>query len=73
MVYFINLFLADISGYTNLSEKLSAKGPRGAEEVSICLNNYWENLVRITTKSGGDVFKYVGDAVVIVVLYLLYL
>lgn len=46
---------------------MASRGARGAEDISIYLNSYWEALVRITTKSGGDVFKYVGDAVVIVV------
>lgn len=35
---------ADVSGFTNLSEKLAKKGPVGSEELGFYLNRYLEKL-----------------------------
>lgn len=56
---------ADLSGFTMLSESLAAKGGLGAETLGFWLNRYFELLVKIVAKSGGDVFKFAGDALVV--------
>lgn len=55
----------DISGYTALSEKLTARGDVGAEELGLWLNRYFEQILRIIAKFGGDVLKFAGDALLV--------
>jgi adenylate cyclase 10 len=51
---------ADISGFTNLTEKLSKMGPEGAEKIAFAINRYMELLVSAVGRSGGDIFKFAG-------------
>lgn len=60
------VMFADISGFTNLAEKLSKKGPEGTELLAFTLNRYMELLVNAIGRSGGDIFKFAGDAIIIV-------
>lgn len=55
---------ADLSGFTVLSEALAVKGGLGAENLGFWLNRYFELLVKLVAKCGGDVFKFAGDALV---------
>jgi class 3 adenylate cyclase len=52
---------ADISGYTALCEAVASKGAGGDEYLARHLNSYFEQLVRIMSSQGGDVFKFAGD------------
>ena len=56
------VLLADISGFTRLTEELVRGGPRGVEKVSIALNDYFGRWINIITQYGGDVVKFAGDA-----------
>ena len=56
---------ADVSGFTKLSETFASKGPQGAEELAFVLNRYMEQLVRHIARGGGDVFKFAGDAMLV--------
>ena len=51
---------ADISGFTKLTESYSKLGPEGAELTSFAINRYMELLVKVVSKSGGDIFKFAG-------------
>ena len=57
---------ADISGFTNLTERLSRFGPEGAEIIAFAVNRYMELLVKAIGRSGGDIFKFAGDAIIVV-------
>lgn len=57
---------ADISGFTRLSELAAAEGGLGAEKLGFWLDRYFEMLVEIVGGAGGDVFKFAGDAMLIV-------
>jgi len=59
------VMFADISGFTNLTEKLSKRGPEGAELIAFALNRYMELLVNAIGRSGGDIFKFAGDAMIV--------
>ncbi len=59
------VMFADISGFTNLSEKLSQKGAEGAELLAFSLTRYMEFLVKAIGRSGGDIFKFAGDAMIV--------
>jgi class 3 adenylate cyclase len=56
---------ADISGFTNVSECLADRGVRGNEELSFVINRYMEGMVKNFGKYGGDIIKFVGDAMII--------
>ena len=56
---------ADISGFTNLSEACAKKGDRGNEELAFCINRYMEGMVTNLDKYGGDIIKFVGDAMIV--------
>ncbi|GBG33991.1 Adenylate cyclase type 10 [Hondaea fermentalgiana] len=55
---------ADMSGFTSLTEELCSLGPDGLEELSMNLNKFVTQIVKTVSKSGGDVLKFAGDAVI---------
>ena len=44
---------------------MAAKGPQGDEYLAKMLNSYFEQLVKVISSQGGDVFKFAGDALVV--------
>lgn len=58
--------VADISGYTSLTEALAAKGEAGPEELSAVLNASFSRLVDLVYLYGGDVLSFAGDALMAV-------
>lgn len=48
-----------------MSESLAARGPTGAEFLGKYLNSYFSQMVKHISSSGGDVFKFAGDAMII--------
>ena len=59
------VIFADISGFTNLSEACARKGARGNEELAFCINRYMEGMVANLNQYGGDIIKFVGDAMIV--------
>ena len=59
------MIFADISGFTKISEACAAMGIRGNEELAFCINRYMEYMVKNIYKFGGDVIKFVGDAMIV--------
>ena len=53
---------ADISGFTALTERLAARGPSGAEDLTRYLNTYFGELIQFISEAGGDTVKFAGDA-----------
>jgi class 3 adenylate cyclase/predicted ATPase len=56
------VLLADISGFTRLTEGLARGDPQGVEKMSSALNDYFGRWIDIISKYGGDVLKFAGDA-----------
>ncbi len=56
----VTILFGDISGFTSLSEKLDP------EEVVQIINQYFCRMLDIIEKYGGDVDKFLGDAVLVV-------
>lgn len=57
------LLFADISGFTNLSERLRQMGGKeGAEEVVRIINKYLDVMLGILFRHGGQLIKFGGDA-----------
>ncbi len=52
---------ADISGSTALAERLSERGPDGAEELSRVFGDFFSPLIDLVIAQGGDVVKFTGD------------
>ncbi|MBU4486660.1 MAG: AAA family ATPase, partial [Candidatus Delongbacteria bacterium] len=59
------VMFAGLSGFTAMSEKLSAKDKEGSEEISRILNTIFEDLINIIHKRGGSVYKFGGDALTV--------
>ncbi|MFQ5944753.1 MAG: AAA family ATPase, partial [Anaerolineae bacterium] len=57
-----SMLFADISGFTRLADGLVRKGPEGAEELSLVLNQYFDQLIELVTSHGGEVVSFAGDA-----------
>ncbi|XP_045504242.1 adenylate cyclase type 10-like [Colias croceus] len=56
------LLMADVSGYTALSEKYNNYGKGGTYRLTVTLNTYLGSLIEIIYSHGGDVIKFAGDA-----------
>ena len=59
------VLFADISGFTMISEACARMGVRGNEELAFCINRYMEGMVKALGKYGGDIIKFVGDAMIV--------
>ena len=59
------VLFADISGFTMISEACALMGVRGNEELAFCINRYMEGMVKSLGKYGGDIIKFVGDAMIV--------
>ena len=59
------LLFMDISGFTELSEKLGQLGKPGTEELSSILNKFFGSMLNITGDLGGNVLKFGGDALLV--------
>ena len=58
------VLLADISGFTPLSELLSRAGPTGAEELTQVINQYFALMIQLLEAYRGQVIKFSGDAII---------
>lgn len=59
------LCFVDISGFTNLSEKLARRGRIGAEELTGVLNFVFGRMLERTYLQGGSLLKFGGDALLL--------
>ncbi len=55
----------DIAGFTALSERLTARGKLGAEELIALISRCYSGLIEIAERYGGDVLKFRGDALLL--------
>ena len=55
---------ADISGFTSLTERLTRLGPMGTERLTAVVNEYFQQLIELVHRHGGDVTKFAGDALI---------
>ena len=56
---------ADISGFTNLTERLAVRGKAGAEEMGELLNAAFDELLTAAYDFGANLIKWGGDAVLL--------
>jgi class 3 adenylate cyclase/tetratricopeptide (TPR) repeat protein len=57
-----SVLFADLSGFTALSENLSALGKESSEELSMIINNLFTALLEEIHAYGGELLKFGGDA-----------
>lgn len=57
------VLIADVSGFTTITEALVKRGAIGAELLKGLLNEYFGRVIGIITAHGGDVVRFAGDAV----------
>ena len=55
--------MADISGFTALTERFARQGAGGLERLTLALNNCIGRINTITVRHGGDIDAFSGDAV----------
>ncbi|MBV8969601.1 MAG: adenylate/guanylate cyclase domain-containing protein, partial [Verrucomicrobia bacterium] len=60
------IMFCDISGFTDLTQRLVDKGPAGLEELTGILNPYFRHLFAVIKEHGGDTLKVAGDGVLAV-------
>ena len=56
------LFVADIAGFSALTERMARSGQSGIEEMQTILNGCFERIVSTIEEGGGEVYKFAGDA-----------
>jgi class 3 adenylate cyclase/tetratricopeptide (TPR) repeat protein len=59
------LCFVDISGFTNLSERLARRGRIGAEELTGVLNFVFGRMLELAYLQGGSLLKFGGDALLL--------
>lgn len=61
-----SLCFVDISGFTNLSERLARRGRIGAEELTDVLNHVFGKMLEVAHQHGGNLLKFGGDALLLI-------
>lgn len=61
-----SLCFVDISGFTNLSERLARRGRIGAEELTDVLNHVFGKMLEVAYLHGGNLLKFGGDALLLI-------
>jgi len=57
--------LADISGFTKLSERLARKGREGAEQITDAIGSSFDSVLEVAYDNGGSLLKFGGDALLL--------
>ena len=59
------LVLADLAGFTHLTERFSARGRAGTEEVTAAVSGAFGAVLGAADAEGGDLLKFGGDALLL--------
>ena len=57
------MVMADLSGFTALSERLARLGDEGAERLTDIINSFFERMLKTASRYGGDTLTFGGDAI----------
>jgi class 3 adenylate cyclase len=60
-----SLVLADVSGFTAMTEKLAEVGKEGAEWLTSIINQYFKKMLDIGRSFGGSNLRFGGDALLL--------
>ena len=61
-----SVLIADVSGFTTITERLAERGAAGAEELTRVLNEYFGQVIDVILAQGGDIVRFAGDAILAV-------
>ena len=59
------MVMADLSGFTALSERLARLGDEGAERLTDTINSFFERMLETASRYGGDTLTFGGDAILL--------
>jgi class 3 adenylate cyclase/tetratricopeptide (TPR) repeat protein len=59
------MVMADLSGFTPLSEGLARLGDEGAERLTAVINGFFAALLSTASRYGGDTLTFGGDAILL--------
>ncbi|GMH40958.1 hypothetical protein BSKO_08862 [Bryopsis sp. KO-2023] len=59
------VMVADVTGFTMLTEKLSKRGTNGVEILTKCINNFFSKVIEVVFEYQGDVIKFAGDSLIV--------
>src|SRR3954470_15036994 len=59
------LVFLDVSGFTQLSERLARRGREGAEDLAEAIGECFARLLRVAYDNGGGLLKFGGDALLL--------
>ncbi|NOZ06496.1 MAG: tetratricopeptide repeat protein, partial [Chloroflexi bacterium] len=62
---FGTLLMADITGFTALSEHIARLGREGAEEITGIVNHYFTHMIESSDRECGFLIKFAGDAMIL--------
>lgn len=56
--------MADITGFTQLTETLGSRGTAGVEVLTKCINSFFRQVIKVVLLHGGDVMRFAGDSII---------
>jgi predicted ATPase/class 3 adenylate cyclase len=56
------VLLADVRGFTRLTEQMAERGPDGVETLTSAMNRYFGGMIDCIGDHGGEVVSFAGDA-----------
>jgi class 3 adenylate cyclase/tetratricopeptide (TPR) repeat protein len=59
------MVMADLSGFTSISERLAKLGDEGAERLTTVINSFFERMLKTASFYGGDTLTFGGDAILL--------
>jgi class 3 adenylate cyclase len=59
------MMFTDLAGFTPLMEASAERGLEGAKTLLTILSTYFAEMIEITSKSGGNLLEFTGDAMLI--------
>ena len=60
------VLLADIRGFTRMTELMASRGPDGVEMFTDAMNRYFGAMIDCVAEHGGEVVSFAGDALLAV-------
>ncbi|KAJ3099725.1 hypothetical protein HDU97_002804 [Phlyctochytrium planicorne] len=62
---FASVVMIDIAGYSKITSELSAFGKVSSELITMSVCDYMSKLIEVVVHFGGDVVKFLGDAIIV--------
>ncbi|KAJ3191976.1 hypothetical protein HK101_007205 [Irineochytrium annulatum] len=63
--FLVEQVMIDISGYSGFTSALATAGKVSSEVISSTISKYLDGLIKLLHEFGGDVVKFLGDAVLV--------